>query len=82
MRRNSPLRLLRRRERLVRIGEGNKEAVPLRVDLNAAVPRKRRPQQATVVAQHARVAVAERMQKPGRPFNVGEEKRDPARRKI
>ena len=38
------LRLLGRRKRLARVGESDKEAVALGVDLNTAVPRKGRPQ--------------------------------------
>ena len=44
MSRELALRLLGRRERLARVNEGDEEAVALGIDLDAAVPRKGRPQ--------------------------------------
>ena len=64
------------------VGECDEEAVALRVDLDTAVPRERARSRRRWSAQDLRVAVAERVQEPGRPFDVREEERDPARRKI
>ena len=74
------LGLLGGREPLGRIGEDDEEAVALRVDLDAAVSKEGRPKQPAMVGQHLRVPVAERTQQPSRPFDVGEEERDAARR--
>ena len=46
------LPLDRRKNRVARTGERNEEGVALRVNLVAAVLRKRRPEQALVVRQH------------------------------
>ena len=70
--------LARRRERLVRRAEDVEERVALRVDLRAAVPLERLPQDAPVLAEHGRVAVAELVQELGRALDVGEEEGQPA----
>ena len=76
------LGLLGGREPFARIGEDDEEAVALRVDLEAAVPKEGCSQQPAMLRQHLRVLIPERAQEPSRPFDVGEEERDAARRKI
>ena len=70
------MRLLGGRERSARVDKRDEEAVPLRVDLDAAVQRERRPQQPAVIGQGLRVPLAERVQQPGRPLDVGEQEGD------
>ena len=80
MRQEGALGVLGRRQRLVGIREGDEEAVTLRVHLDSAVPHEARPEQTAMVAQRLRIALAERAQESCRPFDVGEEEGDAARR--
>jgi hypothetical protein len=73
--------LLGSRECFARIGEGDEEAVALRVDLYAAVPREGRSGEPSLIRLGLRVPVAERMQEPGRALDAGEEKGDAAHRR-
>ena len=58
--------------------ERDHERVPLRVDLDAAVPRERLPQQLSVLVLDGGVACPERAEEPRRALDVGEEQRDRA----
>ena len=63
--------------------EGDKERVTLRVDLDAAVPLERVPQDAAMPGQHSRVVIrAELVQEARRPLDVREEKGDGAGRQV
>jgi len=66
--------------RVADLPEGDEEAVPLRVDLVAAVRCPSPPQQLLVPVQNVGVAVAETAQKPGRALYVREDERNDARR--
>ena len=69
-------RLGRRRERI-------KERVPLRVDLHAAAPRERLPQQPPVLGERLLVGLrAQLMQLARGTLDVGEEQGDGAGRKL
>jgi hypothetical protein len=72
------LRLSGGPERVGRSGEGDEERVSLCVDLHAAVPLERVAERPPVPGQRLCVGVAELVQQPRRPFDVGEEKRDGA----
>jgi hypothetical protein len=78
----SALPLLRRRERLRRIREGNEEAIALRIDLDASVSLEALSEQTPVIRQSLGVSVAERLQEARRPLDVGEEEGNAARRKF
>jgi hypothetical protein len=79
-------------ERRLRIGrglhcigctrKGDEERVTLRVDLDAVVQPERLPQRTPVLGQDARVAVAQLLEQPRRPFDVGEEKSHRPGRKL
>src|SRR2546430_13720625 len=77
-----PLAFFGSRDRLGRIRKSDEETVALGVDLDPAVAREGLSKQPPVIRQSLCVAVAECVQEPGRPFDVGEEKRDAALRKI
>ena len=66
----------RGRERTAWIREGDKEAVPLRVHLDPAIACERLANELPVVCEHAGVVVAELVEEPRRPLDVGEEKCD------
>jgi hypothetical protein len=68
----------RRRQRVGCLRERDEERVSLRAHLDAAIAGEFLPQRATVLGQHVRVAVAERLQKPRRAPDVGKQKRDGA----
>ena len=76
------LSLRRSGQRLDRIGKGEQERVPLRVDLNAAVRGKGGTQKPAVLRERIDVAgLAQLLDQPGRPLDVGEQQRDvPARK--
>jgi hypothetical protein len=76
------LRLGRCRDGVARIVEGDEEAIALRIHLNAPVSRERFPQKPPVVTEHVRVPVAELVEQPCRPLDVGEEEGDSAGRKL
>ena len=61
------------RDRVGGARERDEERVPLRVHLDTAVPRKGLPQDAAVLAQQLRVAVAVLLQQSRRALDVGEE---------
>ena len=71
-----------RGKRVGRAGERDEERVALRVDLDAAVPRERVPQQTTVLAQQLDVAVSVLVQQPRRAFDVREQEGDRAGWKL
>jgi hypothetical protein len=62
--------------------EGDEEGVPLRVDLDAAVPLERFAECAPMLGEHVGVVLAELVQEPGRTLDVGEEEGDRSRRKL
>src|SRR6476620_6897864 len=64
------------------ICERDEECVSLGVDLDAAVRRKGLAKQEPMGLERLAVAVAEGLQQPSGAFDVGEEKRDGARRKV
>jgi hypothetical protein len=71
-----------RRERLDRIGERIQEGVPLRVDLDSLVSREGLTQQTAMLGERVDVALlAQLLDQPRRPFDVGEEEGDGSARK-
>src|SRR5205823_4559177 len=77
------LRLDRRRHRVAGARERVEERVALRVDLRPAVRAERLAHDAPVVVRHAAVpVVAELLQEPRRPLDVGEDERDGAAGKL
>jgi hypothetical protein len=71
----------RAQHRLLGRGEGGEERVPLGVHLMAVVPGDGGADQPLVVGQHLRIPVAQRLDQPGRPLDISEQKRDrPARK--
>jgi hypothetical protein len=71
------------RERAPRGRERIEERVTLRVDLDAAMPGERVTQYAPMLGQRPRVRLrTELVQQPRRAFEVCEEERDCARRKL
>ena len=69
-----------RRDGVVRRGERDEERVALRVDLEAAMPVDRVPQEVAVRREQAGVDVAETPEQPGRALDVGEQEGDRAGR--
>ena len=69
-------------ECVVRCPKDVEERVALGVDLGAAVPRERLAQDAPVLSEHSRVAVAELVEQPRRSLYVCEEERQPAVRQL
>ena len=71
---------------LDRLGRGRErieERVPLRVDLDAAAPRERLPQQPPVLGERLVVRLrAQLVQQARRTLDVGEEQGDAAGRKL
>lgn len=63
-------------DRIRGASECDEEGVTLRVHLDAAVLCKRVPKHAPVLGEDVRVAVAEFVQEPCGPFNIGEEEGD------
>jgi hypothetical protein len=82
MTRQRALSLLGRRERAVRVGEGDEEAVPLRVALAAVVSLEGGTQQPAVVAENLRVPLSEGVQQTGRALDVSEQESDAARGEL
>jgi hypothetical protein len=56
--------------------ESHKKGVPLSVDLVTVMGGECCPQEALVVGEHERVAIAQLLHQARRPLNVREEKRD------
>ena len=73
--RERALRLSGRRHRVGRTRKGDEERVALRVDLDPVVPPPRLPQRAAVLGKHLRIPVAQLLEQPRRPLDVGEEER-------
>ena len=60
-----------------RRGKRDEEPIPLRVNLDAAVPPERLPQDASMLREHRRVSIrTELVQEPRRALDVGEEEGD------
>ena len=71
-----------REKRISRARERDEERVSLRIDLVAAVGGESGSKQALVIGQHVAIAIAELLDEPRRPLDVGEEKRDRAGRHL
>ena len=67
---------------LARAIKRDEEGVSLCIDLDAATLLECLPEQPPVRLERLPVPVAERVEQPRRPFDVGEEKRDRARREV
>ena len=80
--RQRPLRAHRGGDRVARPREGDEERIALGVDLAPVVLGERRPQQALVLGEHLGVAAAQPRQQPRRAFDVAEQERDGAGRKL
>ncbi len=65
-------------ERVSRTRERDEERVALRVDLVSAVSGEGGAEQSLMVRKHAAVPLAELLDEPRRPFDVGEEEGDGA----
>ena len=77
------LGFLRGRQRTRRGRERDEERIALRVDLDAAVPRERVAQDASMLGERLRVLrLAELVQQPRRALDVGEEEGDGAGREL
>lgn len=75
--------LSRRGECARRGGEGEKEGIALRVDLDTVVADARLSYQAAMLGQCLRVTLgAELLVQPRRALNIGEEEGDGARREV
>jgi hypothetical protein len=61
--------------RIARTRKRNEERITLRVDLEASVPNEHLPEHTPVLGQRLRVPVAEFVQQPRRPLDVGEDER-------
>ena len=73
-----PLGIDGRGDRVLPTPKGDKERVPLSVDLSTAVCRERRSKNALMLGEHTAVVRAQLLQQLCRAFDVGEEKRDGA----
>jgi len=82
MRGESPLRCKGRVKRIARATEGHKKGITRRVDLDAAVLGAGCANETMVVGTEDGEAIPERAQEKGRAFDVGEEERDNAARKV
>jgi hypothetical protein len=76
VRKERQLRLNGSEHRVARAREGHEKRVPLSVDLVTAMSGECCPQEALVVGEHERVAIAQLLDQTRRPLNVREEKRD------
>ena len=76
--RDAALGVGRRGDRLARPPEHPERRIALRVHLLAVVAAEGGPEDLLMVRHHARVPVAELVDEPGRPFDVGEEEGDGA----
>ena len=74
--RDAPLGVGRRGDRLARPSEDPERRVALRVDLLAVVASEGGAKDLLMVRHHPRVPVAELVDEPGRPLDVGEEEGD------
>jgi hypothetical protein len=81
-RRERILRLPSRRDGVTGARECDEERVSLRIDLDARVARHHLPKEPAVLRQHLPVGVAELAESPGRTFDIREEERDGATRKL
>ena len=70
------------RDRILGPYEGHEERVALRIDLVAPVRGESLAQEDLVIPENVAVAVAQLLQEPSRPLDVGEEKSDSADGKL
>jgi hypothetical protein len=78
--RQRPLDVDRRIQRRNRGAEGTEDPVALTIDDHPLMCRDRRIDNLVVAPEHVDVAVAGPLEQLGRPFDIGEQERDRARR--
>ena len=76
------LRVLRRGQRVVCVGEGDEEGVALRTELDPAMPAYSIPYQAVVLGENIDVFAPELLEQPSRAFDVREQERDGSGREL
>jgi hypothetical protein len=77
---DGPLRRQRCGDGVLRATKDDEEGVSLGIDLAAAVLGEERTEEVVMLPQQVRVVLAETLQEPRRPFDVGEEEGDGAAR--
>jgi hypothetical protein len=82
MERESGLRVGRSLDGATRVGEGDEEAVALRIHFDAVVAPERLTQQPTVLCENICVVVPELVQQARRALDVGEEEGNCAAREV
>ena len=82
MRRDRALRVHRSRDRVPGTGKDDEERVALRVDLVSGVAFEGLPQKALMLGEDLAIALAELAFESRRAFDVREQKRDGAPRKL
>src|SRR5512132_575365 len=77
---DGPLRRQRCGDGVLRTTKDDEEGVSLGIDLAAGMLDEERTEKVVMLPQQARVVLAEPLQEPRRPFDVGEEEGDGAAR--
>jgi len=77
-----PLDLQRAQDRLLRARERHEERVTLGVNFVTGLPGNGRPDQAPVIGQNLDVLLPQRLDQPGRTFDIGEQEGNRAAREV